>query len=153
MAETHPLLETWQISSRITLYLLDAILPAALADQLAPRAWTVGRHFAHLHENRLRWAQPYKTLNITSTRFEGNTEDRDQLRAALTTSAEVIERLLEIAIERDKVQGFKRTVTAFTGYLVAHEAYHHGEIGVILAQNGHRLDKDIAWGIWEWDKR
>lgn len=27
----------------------------------------------------------------------------------------------------------------FVGYLVVYESYHHGEMGVILAQQGHRL--------------
>ena len=39
------------------------------------------------------------------------------------------------------------------GYLIAHESYHHGEIGVALAQLGHPLDKKAAFGMWEWGVR
>ena len=54
--------------------------------------------------------------------------------------------------ETGKVKSFKRSPETFLGYLIAHEGYHQGEIGMVLAQTGHRLPKEVAYGIWEWGK-
>jgi uncharacterized damage-inducible protein DinB len=60
--------------------------------------------------------------------------------------------MLSSAVENDKVEGFRRSPTAFLGYLIAHESYHHGEIGVMLDLGGHKLDDKIAAGMWDWGK-
>jgi uncharacterized damage-inducible protein DinB len=77
------------------------------------------------------------------------------LQNALDNSAQVMAQMLERAIEKGKVAGMSRAASpaVFVGYLIAHEAYHVSEISVILAQNSHRLPDEIAWGIWDWDKR
>ena len=148
------LVETWQIAGRITLYLLDAVEPVALADKLEARGWTAGQHFAHLHNNRREWLAGYADLQGTLTKIlKDQAGDKAALQAALNQSAQVVAQMLERAIEKGKVSGFKRSPAAFMGYLVAHEASHLSEIGVILAQNGHRLPKEVGWGLWEWDKR
>ncbi len=36
---------------------------------------------------------------------------------------------------------------AFVGYLVAHDGYHWGEIGIALAQSGRPLDRKVAYGM------
>lgn len=149
-----PLVEMWSISARITLYILDAVPDEALADRLSTRGWSVGQHFAHLHNNRLRWLEGYPDLLAGLNKVAAEqARDKSALRTALEASAAAIARMIEQAAAAGKVRNFKRSPAAFTGYLVAHEAYHHGEIGVMLAQSGHRLDKDTAYGMWEWDKR
>jgi uncharacterized damage-inducible protein DinB len=154
MSETHPIIETWNISSRITLYVLDAIQPEALADNLGARAWSVGRHFAHLHNNRIAWMKQYPDFVAHLSEVSGDRpDDKTLLRQSLESSAQAMTNVLAYGLEKGKISGFKRSVEAFIGYLVAHEAYHISEISVILTQCGHRLDKEVAWGIWEWDKR
>lgn len=153
MTETHPLIETWGILTRVTRLLLEAIPSEALADKLETRGWSVGKHFAHLHAVRLMWLEGYPALTTGLSKVPTEQiEDKAVLLAALDTSAQTVSAMLEQAIAADKVKNFKRPPAAFVGYLVAHESYHHGEIGVILAQSGHRLPKDAAWGMWEWDK-
>ncbi|MDQ2888166.1 MAG: hypothetical protein M3Y39_19015 [Chloroflexota bacterium] len=45
--------------------------------------------------------------------------------------------MLRTAFERGgKVKGFKSHAVAFLGYLISHESYHRGEIGIILTQAG-----------------
>ena len=41
-------------------------------------------------------------------------------------------------------------LAVFVAYLVAHEAYHWGEVGVLLAQQGERLPRELAYGLWDW---
>ena len=55
MADDALLLDTWAISNRITLYLLDAVPAEALAGVGASGGRTVGAMFAHLHNTRLLW--------------------------------------------------------------------------------------------------
>ena len=52
-----------------------------------------------------------------------------------------------------KVKNFKPHVTAFLGYMISHESYHRGEIGIVLAQSGYPLDQKISYGMWEWGVR
>ena len=148
------LVESWQIAGRITTYVLQAVDADVLTDKLEPRGWTVGQHFMHLHNNRREWLAGYADLQAALTKIpKDRAGDKAALQAALEQSAQVVAQMLERAIEKGKVSGFKRSPAAFVGYLVAHEAYHLSEIGVILAENGHRLPKEVAWGMWEWDKR
>jgi uncharacterized damage-inducible protein DinB len=148
------IVEPWNIISRVTLYLLDAVQPEALNDRLEPRAWSVGQHFAHLHTIRMMWLEAYQDLHAKLQKVPvEQVTDKAVLRTHLEASAQVVAAMLTESIEAGKVKGFKRSPAAFIGYLVAHESYHHGEIGAILAQSGHRIDKEVAWGMWEWDKR
>ncbi len=136
---TDPLIETWQINDRINRYMLEAIPPEALTGvQLTGKGWNVGQQFAHIHNVRLLWLQ----------------SAAPELMSALTASGEAITALLEKAIAAGgKVKGFKPHATAFVGYLCSHEGYHRAEVGIILTQSGHPLDKKVAFGIWEWGVR
>lgn len=49
------IIETWQISNRINLYLLESIDEAFLSDKLGGKGRSVGEAFAHLHNVRLMW--------------------------------------------------------------------------------------------------
>jgi uncharacterized damage-inducible protein DinB len=37
--------------------------------------------------------------------------------------------------------------------MISHESYHRAEIGIILTQSDHPLDKKVAYGMWEWGVR
>ncbi|MDQ6694251.1 MAG: hypothetical protein M3014_07495 [Chloroflexota bacterium] len=60
---------------------------------------------------------------------------------------------MEWAVSGGKIKGFKPHAVAFLGYMIAHESYHHGEIGLLLGQMGHPLDKKVAYGLWKWGVR
>lgn len=62
-------------------------------------------------------------------------------------SGQVIEQLLEAGFESGKIKGFKPHPSAFLGYLISHESYHRGEIGIILTQTGTPLDDKILYGM------
>ncbi len=49
------ILDTWNIHTRINLYLLDAIAPEAFNDVSASKGRSVGEQFAHMHNTRLIW--------------------------------------------------------------------------------------------------
>ncbi len=150
------LIETWNIHNRIHLYMLDAIKPDALAGVSLSKGRSVGQQFAHIHNVRLDWLKPSAPELIEGmSKIEKETaEDKARLKKCLKESGEAIAALIEKSIAANgKVKGFKPHVTAFVGYMISHESYHRGEIGIILAQSGNPLDKKTAYGMWEWGVR
>ena len=63
-----------------------------------------------------------------------------------------IEDLLTLGIATGKIKGHNPLLTVFLGYLIAHDAYHRGEIGIILLQLGHLLDQKASHSMWEWGR-
>ncbi|HEX8218925.1 MAG TPA: DinB family protein [Chloroflexia bacterium] len=151
------ILDTWRIHNRINLYLLDAIAPEALqGTPTGTKGRSVGEAFAHMHNVRLMWleAAAADLMSGLSKLEKAQAADREALRQSLTASGEAIEALLQRGIAAGgKIKGFKPHAVAFMGYLISHESHHRGEIGLLLSQAGHRLDKKIDYGMWEWGVR
>jgi uncharacterized damage-inducible protein DinB len=148
--------DTWNINNRINLYMLEAIPPEALSGLPTSKGRNVGEQFAHMHNVRLMWLEAAaKDLMDGLAKIEkADALDKDLLKQSLELSGTAIETLLNrSAAAGGKVKGFKPHVTAFLGYLCAHEGYHRGEIGIILNQAGYKLDQKVAYGIWEWGSR
>ena len=146
------LVDTWRIHTRINLYILDAI-PNAAFESPAPKK---GRSFAdmlgHIHNVRLMWLQAGDPALLEGLEKlpKGQAHNQAYLRAALESSGAAIEQLLRQALEAGaRVKSFKPHTPAFLGYLISHEAYHHGEVGVALSEAGFPLDKKVAYGMWE----
>lgn len=150
------LLDTWNIHNRVNLYLLDAIAPEALRDISASKGRSVGEEFMHIHNVRLMWlksAAPELLEGLAKIEKE-QAHEKALLLSALSQSGEAIGKLLIYGFEHGgKIKGFKPHAAAFLGYLISHESYHRGEIGIILAQAGHPLDKKVSYGMWEWGIR
>lgn len=149
------LLETWDSSARISVYVLRAVAPEALSVQ-SGRARSVGDQFAHVHNVRLMWLQSAAPdLAASLSKIEkGAAVDANTIAAALESSAMAIRALVERALSGSgKVKGFKPHASAFVGYLIAHEAHHRGQIVLLLKQAGFPLDKKILFGMWEWGVR
>jgi uncharacterized damage-inducible protein DinB len=149
------LLQTWQIHCRINLYVLEAIAPEVFSATPPVKGRSVGQMFAHIHNVRLMWLQAGAPELLEGlTKIEKNDPvDRAVLRSALTASGQAIEVLLKQGLAAGKIKGFKPHPPAFLGYLTSHEAYHHGEIGLVLSQMGYPLDRKTAFGMWEWGVR
>ena len=150
------LLDTWRIHARINLYLLDAISAEALNVKTASgQGRSAGEMFAHIHNVRVMWMEQTSELAKGLAKVEKEKAgDKKLLRKSLEASAKAMEALIGKGIESGgRVKGFKPHVTAFVGYAIAHDSYHHGEIGVALGQSGHPLDKKVAYGMWEWGVR
>lgn len=150
------LIETWNIHNRINLYMLDAIKPDALAGVSLSKGRSVGAEFAHMHNVRLDWLQaaaPDLIEGIRKIEKEA-AEDKARIKKSLKESGEAIAELIAASVAAGgRVKGFKPHVTAFVGYLISHESYHRGEIGIILTQAGNPLDKKTSYGMWEWGVR
>ena len=150
------IVDTWNINNRINLYLLDAIPPAALNDLSASKGRTVAQQVAHLHNVRLMWlkvSSPELVEGLEKIEKE-NAADKKLLARRLKESGKAMEALLKASLENGgRIKGFKPHVTAFLGYVLAHESHHRGQIALSLKQSGHPLEKKVGYGMWEWGVR
>ncbi len=143
--------DTWEISNRINLYLIDAIPEEHFKDISASKGRTVGEQLAHIHNVRLMWLQAsMPQLMATVAKIEKDAISKKLLVDQFKKSAKAVSQLLEKGLAEGKIKGFKPHAQAFLGYLIAHEAHHRGQIVLSLKQSGHHLDKKILFGIWEW---
>lgn len=149
------MLDTWRIHARIQRYVLDDLSENALGADSGIKGRSVGEQFAHMHNVRLMWLKSAAPDLLTGLSKLGDEGGRSVagLRSALEGSAAAVEELLASALATGRVKGFKPHPVAFLGYLIAHESYHQGDIGVRLTESGHRLDQKVAYGIWEWGSR
>ena len=149
------LIETWQIHSRITRYILHAVAAEVFELPVPKKGRSAVQIFAHIHNVRLLWLQsalsamPNDVVKLaTDTALA-----RDDIHSALLASEAAIELLLREGLASGRIKGFKPHPSAFLGYMIAHESYHHGEIGIALTAAGFPLDRKTAFGIWEWGVR
>ncbi len=150
------LLETWRIHCRIDLYILDAIASEAFGVPPPQKGRGFTQMFAHIHNTRLMWLQSAapEFLKGMVKIEKGDIVNQASLRKLLAASGQAIEALLKKGLTSDgKIKGFKPHAPAFLGYMISHEAYHHGEIGVELTGIGYPLDKKTGYGMWEWGVR
>jgi uncharacterized damage-inducible protein DinB len=148
------LTDAWSTHARIQLYVLDAVDPAAL-DAPSFKGRTVGHQFSHIHDVRRMWleAAAPDLLDGVDKLGKEHTSEKAAIRAALERSAAAILTLVERGEAGGRIKGFKPSATAFVGYLVSHESYHQGDIGVRLTESGFPLDKKTNFGMWEWGVR
>jgi uncharacterized damage-inducible protein DinB len=147
------LIEAWAINNRINLYMLEAIPAEALSGVSASKGRSVAEVLGHIHNVRLMWLQSAAPALLEGLPKLDGTADTAALRDALTASGQAIAELLRQGLASGRIKGFKPNAVAFFGYLVAHDAYHRGEVGIILKQSGHPLDQKTAYGQWEWGVR
>lgn len=149
------LIETWQIHNRINLYLLAALKPEALEACATKKGRNIADQFAHLHNVRIMWlsvAAPDLMAGLEKIE-KGAETSLTELEFALVASSEALETLLRRGIETGKIKGFKPNVTAFLGYMIAHESHHRGQIMLTLKLTGQMVDKKVQFGMWEWGTR
>ncbi len=152
-------LDTWRINNQINLALLEAIPAKALSAVATSGGRSVARQFAHIYTVRRAWIEPSApdlVENLAKVRTRSKADQsaitHDILRQALMASGEAMGIFLERGFAKGKISGFKSHPTAFLGYLLAHEGYHRGEIGIILTQGGYPLPDDVSYGLWNWDQ-
>ena len=146
-----PILTTWQIHCKHVQTFVGGIPDAGLAAKLG-KGRTAGAMLTHLHNNRLDWLQPAAPdLSQSLVKIpKDQAGDKALLLASLTASGDSVAALLARGLETDKVKAFGGPPAAFMAYLIAHEYYHFGEVGILLGETGLKLENKVTYGIWEW---
>jgi len=149
------LVDALAIHDRVTLYLLDALPQEALLGTGGRKARRTAEMFAHIHNVRVDWLKSVAPDAAAPAKVgKDEAGDKAVLRAALEASGATLRAALADTLASGKrPRGFKPHTAGFVGYLIAHQAYHHGEIGVAAADDGFRFDNKIGYGMWEWGVR
>ncbi len=151
-----PIIETWETHSRLDIFLIGEIPEEAFAAKPFGKGRSIGQVIAHIHNNRVDWLQGIAPdISIGLQKIDrSQSGDKASIVEALSTSANAVDALLQRSLETgSKVRGFGDHTVKFLGYLIAHESYHHGEIGIMLTQAGFPLLKETAYKIWDWKQK
>jgi uncharacterized damage-inducible protein DinB len=150
------MLEAWHTNNRINLFLLDRISDEGLRYSLSKRGGRdVARQFAHMHDVRV-WALQARAKDLAlglKVFASKESPDRQTLKSALSASCDAIGLFLaDLVAGKPKRQGFKKGWISHLSYFIAHESHHRGSIILTVKQSGHKLDQEMRYGIWNWDK-
>jgi uncharacterized damage-inducible protein DinB len=150
------LIETWMINNRVNLLLLSNLDEKALQQTLSVRGGrTVGQQLAHVYAVRLGWIEivDKKLLPALPQIARDDGHDCKLLITGFTKSAEAFAEIIRQSGANDgKVKGFKRGIIPLVGYMISHEAHHRGSVLLTLKQSGFKLNDELRWGIWDWQK-
>ena len=155
MAESAPytLADTWRLSNRVSLMLLDPLTTEQLAHVPSPRARSIADQFAHLHNVRIMWMEPRVPAAAKALcKIEKGAATKGELKSALEASAEAFSEMIDAAERKGKLSSARRGIHAFFAYAIAHEAHHRGQIIVHLKHAGMPVDRELGFALWDWEK-
>ena len=149
------ILEAFAINDRINQFLLDNIPENAWhADPPGGKGRNVAAIVAHMHNVRVMWLKAAAKGSEIPEQLVKEKVTPAQAKRALEESREALSQVMKIALESDgRVKGFRPDVSAFFGYLVAHDAHHRGQITMLARQVGHPINQKAMFGMWEWGVR
>jgi len=146
-----------------------------LIEHLDPAAWrakttakppgnvrTIAAIFTHMHNVRSKWVRltaPHLKVPPQLNRAHCTPQ---QARAGLAESAARCAEMLAEALGGGvrRVDKFLRDGWArpwrvgpeMLCYMLSHEAHHRGQVCMLAHQLGFPLPKEVAYGIWNWEK-
>jgi uncharacterized damage-inducible protein DinB len=153
-SSSHSLLRAFEIHSRITIYLIENLDPAAWrAVPPGGKGRDIAALATHIHSVHGMWLKAAGVADLPAA-LDKSTVTREQAVAALKASAEALRSLIATSLETGvRVKNFKPDTTAFVAYLIAHDSHHRGQIAMLARQVGFPLDKKASFGLWEWGVR
>jgi len=147
------LLETFAINERANQKLLESVSETAW--RAAPptgKGRTIAGIASHIHNVRLMWLAAADKTSKLPGKLNDEKVSRQDVTDALGRSAKLLEKLLEKGLQdpTGRVPNFRPDVVAFTGYLIAHDSHHRGQISMLARQLGMPVDSKTSFGLWEW---
>jgi uncharacterized damage-inducible protein DinB len=146
-------------NDRINQLLIEHLDPAAWRAQPPGKVRTIAAIFTHMHNVRTKWVRlttPHVRIPPQLNRAHCTPQ---QARVGLAESASSCEQMLTEVLG-DPGGTFLRDGWAapwpagpeMLCYMVSHEAHHRGQVGMLAHQLGFPLPKEVAYGIWNWEK-
>ncbi len=146
-------------SDQINQLLIEHLDPAAWTAKPPGGVRTIAAIFTHMHNVRSKWVRLTAPQLQAPAQLKRGSCTPEQARAALAESAARCTEMLAASSE-GSITTFRRDGWAAawpTGlemlcYMLAHEAHHRGQVLLLAHQLGSPLLKDVADGIWNWEK-
>jgi len=146
------LLETYNTTNRINLYLLDEIEEEWLSAKLAGKGRTIGEQFVHINNIRSMWIN--KGVDKVNIKVDKKiATDKKALKKALVVSGKAMSNYLEKVLTENKIKGYKPHPIAFFSQMIAHEAHHRGQISAAVTRNDFKISKSVNFGLWGWNSK
>ena len=161
-----PAVRIFAANDRMNQILIEHLDPAAWRAKPPGKVRTIAAIFTHMHNVRAKWVRltaPHLKVPAQLNRARCTPE---QARARLEESAARCGEMLAEALGghtghgAGQVEVFRRDGWArpwpvgveMLCYMVAHEAHHRGQVGLIAHQVGMPLPKAVIAGMWNWEK-
>jgi uncharacterized damage-inducible protein DinB len=156
--------------SAVQIFAANEHINQLLIKHLDRRAWTakppgkartIAAIFTHLHNVRTKWVRLTAPHLKVPPQLDRHHCTPTQARAGLTKSAASCQQMLAEALgTTGRVEKFVRdgwakpwpAGTEMLAYMLTHEAHHRGQVCMLAGQLGFPLPKQIAYGIWNWEK-
>jgi uncharacterized damage-inducible protein DinB len=157
-----PAVQTFAANDRINQLLIENLDPAAWRANPPGKARPIAAIFTHMHNVRTKWVRltaPHLKVPAQLNRAHCTPP---QARAALAESAARCMEMLDEALgdDRGRIEIFRSDGWAHPWpvglemlcYMLSHEAHHRGQVCMLAHQLGFPLPKEVAYGIWNWQK-
>jgi uncharacterized damage-inducible protein DinB len=149
-------------NDRINQTLIEHLDAAAWRAKPPGKGRTIAAIFTHMHNVRTKWVRltaPH--LKVPRQLHRALCTPR-QARAGLAESAARCAEMLAEALGEGegRIETFRRDGWAkpwplgpeMLCYMLSHEAHHRGQVCMLAQQLGFPLPKEVAYGIWNWER-
>ena len=148
-------------NERMNQMVIEHLDPAAWAAKPPGKTRTIAAIFTHTHNVRCKWIRLTAPHLKVPRQLQRTHCTQRQARAALAESAAgCAEMLAEALGGSGRIAKFHRDGWArpwpvgpeMLCYMVTHEAHHRGQVCMLAHQLGFPLPKEVAYGMWNWEK-
>jgi uncharacterized damage-inducible protein DinB len=149
------ILDSWDRNNTILVNLLR-LIPAELMDlRGTATSHTLGELFTHMHYCRLVFVfeDAPEVVPAEPTGEWAVEHDRERLVQKLNESGAAVREAVRsrLASGRGMDRHYDHPILMLQ-HFIWHEGYHHGQIKLLLKQNGQALDDEVAgdvtWDVW-----
>ena len=154
--------QTFAANDRINQLLIENLDPAAWRAKPPGKGRPIAAIFTHMHNVRTKWIRLTAPHLKVPTQLNRAHCTPQQARAALAESAARCMEMLDEALGDDcgRIKNFRSDGWArpmpvgleMLCYMLSHEAHHRGQVCMLAHQLGFPLPKEVAYGIWNWQK-
>ncbi|AXC11668.1 hypothetical protein ACPOL_2344 [Acidisarcina polymorpha] len=152
--EDDGLVRAFDIHSRITIYLIENLDPAAWrAEPPGGKGRNIAALAAHIHTVHGMWLKASGSTELPIP-LNKITVMPDEAIAGLRATSAALSKLIATSLKSgNRVKNFKPDTAAFVGYLIAHDSHHRGQMATLARQVGFPLSRKVNFGLWEWGVR